>query len=87
VAYSHPVPEPYKRQGWKIKIQDKERLEDPHVTIIFRKRRWRVNLRSGGFMDRRPDAAEVPSGLMDEIVARRDTLSSEWNRINPHNPV
>ena len=87
MPYSHPMPEPYNSQGWRVKIQDKERLEDPHVTIIFKRSRWRYNLRSMGFMDKRPDGAEVPEGIVAEIAKERDRFVEEWNRINPQNPV
>jgi len=32
VAYQLPLPLKLKRHGWKVKIADKERLEEPHVT-------------------------------------------------------
>jgi len=36
---------------WKVKIRDKERVEDPHFTIIHGTVVWRVCLRDGRFMD------------------------------------
>ncbi len=37
--------------GWKVKIHDFERLEPPHVTIYRKRRKWRLSLRDGTFLD------------------------------------
>jgi hypothetical protein len=42
-----------------------ERTEDPHVTIMWKAKSWRYNIRRTGFMDREPDPKEVP----EEVVA------------------
>jgi hypothetical protein len=39
------------RAGWKVKVRDKERLEEPHLTIIKGTRSWRVGIRSRAFLD------------------------------------
>jgi hypothetical protein len=39
------------KAGWKVKIRDKERLEEPHLTIIKGTRSWRIGLRSRAFLD------------------------------------
>ncbi len=48
---------------------------------------WRLDLRSGQFMDKRPAPAEVPPGLLKEVRASWDALVTEWNRMYPENPV
>jgi hypothetical protein len=81
-----PLPAPFRRHGWRLKIYDKERLEPPHVTLLYRTRRWRVSLRTGRFLDRRPAPREVPQALVDHIVRNLDAYCSEWNEMYPHNP-
>ena len=43
-----------KKARWKVKIQEKKTREPPHVSILRGTRKWRINLRTGGFMDRTP---------------------------------
>jgi hypothetical protein len=72
-----------------VKIRDKETLEPPHVTIIRGFEAWRIDLRSGRFMDPRPDPADVPRALVDFIreVDNWQSLCDEWDRMYPSNPV
>ncbi len=65
MAEDLPIPKEFNDQGWKAKVQDKERNEEPHITLIWRKYRWRWGLRRRGFMDRQPDPKDVPAGLVD----------------------
>ncbi|WP_406694687.1 hypothetical protein V5E97_26885 [Singulisphaera sp. Ch08] len=37
-------------RGWKVKIQEKERLEPPHVTVWHGERMWRIGLRNRDFI-------------------------------------
>lgn len=76
-------------EQWKVKIFEKETVEPPHVTIIKGPQKWRINLRTREFMDRRPPSREVPRELVDHIMAKEnsDKLVAEWNRKYPHNPV
>ena len=46
------LPKRLKAQGWKVKIREKERLEPPHVTIMCRRKEWRLSLRDGEFLCR-----------------------------------
>ena len=55
-----PLPERLAKDGWKVKIRDRERLEPPHATVIRGNRAWRWNLRSRQFMDREPDPGDLP---------------------------
>lgn len=74
-------------QGWRVKIRDKERVEPPHVTVIRRTQSWRLNLRTGKFMDKEPDPRDVPASLVDEVLAALEQLRSEWNKMYPENPA
>ncbi len=82
------LPKRLKARGWKVKIQDKERLEPPHVTVWHGEDMWRICLRTGGFL--------IPPGGswndMDAEVRRIiedawETLTREWDARYPENPV
>ena len=75
--------------GWKVKIREKENREPPHVTILRGTRAWRVNLRTGEFMDRQPDPADVPDEMIDHIRAEENwiRLCDQWDEKYPANPV
>ncbi len=87
MAFSLPVPEPWCSQGWKVKIRDRERLEPPHVTILFKTRAWRLDLRTSDFIDRDPPSSEVPAGVRSVINEHRATLRRQWDAMYPDNPV
>jgi hypothetical protein len=87
MPFELPLPALLYQQGWKVKIQDKERLEEPHVTIIFKTKRWRVGLRTLGFLDRSPDPKEVPEGVLKAIRGNAMRLCQEWDAMYPVNPV
>jgi hypothetical protein len=74
---------------WKVKIREKETREPPHATIIKRTRAWRINLRTGEFMDDVPDPSEVPSDLINHIKSEETwrLLQEEWDKKYPGNPV
>ena len=59
MAYTLPLPTRFKQ--WKVKIHDLERVEPPHVHIIRRTESWRLDLRTGRYMDKEPDPADVPT--------------------------
>lgn len=70
-----------------MKIQDKERLEPPHVTILHRTEKWRLNLRTGEFMDREPSSRDVSKSVLEDIRQNLSRLQQEWDRLHPTNPV
>ena len=76
-----------RRARWKVKIQEKERREPPHVSILRGTNKWRMNLRTGAFMDRRPKPSEVPPALLDLIKANWRWLCEQWDAKYPDNPV
>ncbi|MBB4637583.1 hypothetical protein [Longimicrobium terrae] len=52
-----------------------------------RERCWRLGLRDGRFLDRRPPPSEVPDALVVIVTSAFPLLIEEWDRKYPHNPV
>jgi len=75
------------RKQWKVKIRDREWVEPPHVSILRRRWTWRINLRTGQFMDAEPDPAEVPRSILRVIEENWDFLCASWDEMYPENPV
>lgn len=84
------LPKKLRVQGWKVKIQEKERLEPPHVSIWHGEAMWRVSLRTGGLL--------VPPGggwndIDEEVRAEIEdednwkSLCDAWDAKYPNNPV
>jgi hypothetical protein len=89
VPYELRLPTRFRQAGWKVKIREKETREPPHVTILRQTRAWRINLRTGEFMDAEPSPADVPKELVAYIKrpAIWQRLCEEWDRKYPTNPV
>lgn len=87
MAKSFPLPVPYARQGWKLKIRDRERVEPPHITLLLRTRAWRFGLRERAFLDCEPDPQEVPRGISAFIARNLPELIEAWDELYPHNKV
>lgn len=87
MAYALEMPAEWRTQGWKVKIRDDERNETPHATILRRRQAWRVDLRTGRFMDSVPDPHDVPEGLVALVWNRRAGLRRAWDAMYPENPV
>ena len=89
MAFNLPLTNALRKARWKVKIRDKETREPLHVTIIRGTEAWRINLRTGDFMDARPDPSDVPSGIID-LINEEETwqrLCDEWDEMYPNNPV
>ena len=86
MAFDLPLSRRLAKAGWKVKIRDKERLEEPHLTIIRGTRSWRIGLRSGAFLDE-GKWKDFPDELREAIEQNWNPLSREWDAMNPHNPV
>jgi hypothetical protein len=89
VPYELVLPPNEHVAGWRVKIRDKERLEPPHVTVLFRGRvvgRW--DLRSEQFL-LPPECswASMPTSMRDAILANRVELARQWDRMYPFNLV
>jgi hypothetical protein len=89
VPFELRLPDRLRKAHWKVKIREKESREPPHVTIIRRTDAWRIDLRSGEFMDTKPDPAEVPEELvcLIETPENWQRLCDAWNEKYPANPV
>jgi hypothetical protein len=87
MAFSLPLPDPLRQQGWKVKIREKERVEEPHATIIRGKQAWRFGLRSRAFLDAEPDSRHVPQEVVEAILSAVDVLREEWDETYPENPI
>jgi len=72
MPFSLPLPDSLRHQGWKVKIREKERVEEPHATVIRGKQVWRFGLRSLGFLDADPDPRHVPQEVVDAILGAMD---------------
>ena len=81
------LPKTLRAAGWKVKIQEKETTESPHVSILRGTHKWRLGLRDHQFMDRSPDPSLLPDELRAEIDGNWNWLCDEWNRKYPKNPV
>jgi hypothetical protein len=60
-----------------VKIRDRERLETPHVTILYKTHAWRFGLRSGTFFDTEREPREVPRQVVDHVRASLARLREE----------
>lgn len=89
MPFSFPLPAALKSARWKIKIREKETREPPHVTILRGTDAWRINLRTGEFMDPSPDPSSVPTELLGLITAGAawKLLQDEWDAKYPKNPI
>jgi hypothetical protein len=86
MAFSLTLSTQLAKAGWKVKIRDRERLEEPHVTILRVTSAWRLGLRSRAFLD---DGSwnDFPKELRESIEANWELLCREWDQMYPHNPV
>ena len=88
MPYDVPLPEPLQVQLWKVKVLDREiPREEPHVTIIRKKQRWRYAIRTAEFLDDVPSPRDVPVEVLDAIRADHANLVAAWNRLHQHNPI
>jgi hypothetical protein len=89
MAYALALTAALRKARWKVKIRDKETREPPHVTMIRGTDAWRIDLRTGDFMDDSPDPSEVPDELIELIKdeATWQRLCDEWDQMYPNNPV
>ena len=87
MPFNLELPDEIARQGWKVKIRDRERVEPPHVTIIRGLEAWRFGLRTMTFMDAQPDPRRVPTSLQTFVNEQMHVLRTEWDRMYPENPV
>jgi hypothetical protein len=82
-----PVPSPLNDRGWKVKIRDRERVEPPHVTVLWKTYSWRFGLRERDFLDEHPDPKRVPFELLVYMQSNTDRFTAAWNSMYPENPL
>ena len=89
MPYELKLPPRFRQAGWKVKIREKETREPPHVTILRQTSAWRINLRTGEFMDAAPSPADVPKELIEHIKKPEvwQRLCAQWDLKYPTNPV
>ena len=89
MPFNLPLSAALRKARWKVKIREKETREPPHVTILRGTEAWRIDLRTGQFMDDYPDPSLVPSEIVTFIRddANWNTLCEQWDLKYPANPV
>lgn len=87
MPFSLRLPDAWAAHGWKAKIREDERNEEPHVSILFKLWTWRMSLRTGNFLDASPPPRDVPAGLVGCVWAQRDLLREMWDQKYPENVV
>jgi len=89
MTFTLKLPAGLRKAQWKVKIRDKETCEPPHVTVIYRTKSWRINLRTGEFMDEKPSPSEVPRQILRLVKEKNNwnRLCKEWDNLYPSNPV
>lgn len=81
------LPAGLKKVGWKVKIRDAERLEEPHVTILWKFKTWRLSLRTGAFLEKGQSWSQIHAGVRQAIEADWKELREKWDALYPHNPI
>ena len=79
-----------RQAGWKVKIHDAEGPEEPHVTIYKKRRKWRLSLRTGKFLDEGDKWSQIDKGVRTRIENEKnwETLQDEWDKLHgSHNPI
>ena len=87
MPFSLRLPEPWATLGWKAKIREDERNEEPHVSILFKLWTWRLSLRTGEFLDAVPRPRDVPAELVEWVWGQRELLRANWDEKYPENVV
>ncbi len=86
MPFDLPLPRRLARAGWKVKIRDKERLEEPHVTIIRGTACWRLGLRTRAFLDQ-GQWKDIPDQLRTAIEVHWKRICQARDAMYPHNPI
>jgi hypothetical protein len=86
MAFNLRLPRLLAKMRWKVKIRDRERVEDPHISIIRGTQVWRVCLRDGRFMDG-GSWKDLPDSLQEVVRDNWALLCAAWDEMYPHNAV
>ena len=88
MPYDLELPKRWKKAGWKVKIQENETFEDPHVTIMRGLLRFRLGLRDGRFLEPPGGSWDaVPDDVKAAILAHWAELRAAWDAKYPLNPI
>ena len=87
MPFSLHLPSAWATLGWKVKIREDERNEEPHVSILFKLWTWRLSLRTGEFLDAVPPPRNVPAELVEWVWDCREVLRAKWDEKYPENVV
>lgn len=87
MPFALTLPEPWASRGWKAKIRDRERLEPPHVTVLYKTSAWRFDLRTEAFLDKEPSPKDVPEEVIGAVRSKLTLLRQEWDRMYPANRI
>jgi hypothetical protein len=87
MPFSLRLPDAWATLGWKAKIREDERNEEPHVSILFKLWTWRLSLRTGEFLDAAPPPRNVPAELVGWVWCHRELLRARWDEKYPENVV
>jgi hypothetical protein len=87
MAYELRLPPALRQAGWKVKIQNAEGPEEPHVTILRKRRKWRVSLRTREFLYPGGRRSQIDKRLWQILDGAWGTLGNEWDKMYPHNQV
>ena len=88
MPFDLPLPKNLRSNGWKVKIREKERVEPPHVTVMYKLDEWRLGLRDrqllvppGGRIK------DIEPAVMRIIDENWQELVEAWDAKYPENPV
>ncbi len=89
MPYEIRLPPGLKQAGWKVKIFDREGPEEPHVTLLRKRRKWRLSLRTRTFLDEGDKWSQIVSEVREAVEKKEawEELQAAWNRMHPHNPI
>ena len=87
MPFSLHLPSAWTTLGWKVKIREDERNEEPHVSILFKLWTWRLSLRTCEFLDTAPPPRNVPAELVEWVWDCREVLRARWDEKYPENVV
>lgn len=82
-----PLPRRLAKKHWKVRVYHNERLEPPHVTILWKYRKWRLGLRDGAFLEAGDQWGDIDPELRAFIEANWSQLQEKCDRFHPANPV
>ena len=88
MPFDVPLPKKLKAEGWKVIIQEKERVEPPHITVMHKTDEWRLGLRDKQLLV--PPGGpikDIDPSVMQIIEDRWEQLIESWNKKYPENPV